>query len=660
MANKNYQYRFFLINDADRIQIKPLGTISINWELEEQTFYYNKVVGSFTIGGKHDNGATEYQWVKDIEATGDLCKELFVEVERRCDTDWELYARNKWTIQNCTFNNSKCNIIINPESAGLGSCLIDLRTATYNMLQLQEDKGGFKYDSICKISDEATDDILQFNNGHMFFYTGQPTADVMIVPKFTDSSGDPALSGTPHVPPTGQDLFAAGVIGEDEADFIQVNLLGEYQDGILSPPWLVYVAWQYRRAEFKIGGNNPPTPNGYSILDDSVDPVIYQKKPTDSDRSVTGVSTLAGPGGVPPGSWGACTDVGIFPSSSDTVYNGVHIGKDGIPAGGLCAYVTHKDTMQISTQTLGGMIQLFIDQCDPDKICISDFFQINPENPSTTNYVTGQDTLVDDIRFIQRSDTIFPLLQGATTGNMTFNELETVLRNAFQAYWTEDFDGNLRLEHVSFFENVIVGLDTTVGDKAIYVANETNYTYKRELLPFIEQVSDDGNHHDYDWLDREIRYVDPDGNKLPCVGTSVEDLSWGSFNSNLEYFLEYPTEIPRSGWVMVACRTYLGDDEIIFEDFHLNGTLSIKRLVERYFNNDRSALLAKIITELGEVDVTFDSTKRLRTEEGLGFPICCDDEFDPLKSIKTPNGIGRVTSAEHNLKTNKLTTNNEY
>ena len=287
---------------------------------------------------------------------------------------------------------------------------------------------------------------------------------------------------------------------------------------------------------------------------------------------------------------------------------------------------------------------------------VSDFFQINPENPSSINYVTGATTLTNDIRFIQRSDAIFFFGQGATLGNMTFADLDQVLRNSFQVYWTEDINGDLRLEHYSFFENVSVGLDVTTGDQAIYTKNKTDYDYKKELLPFVENVFDDGNHHNYNWDLREIKYVDNNGSKLPCVGVNDLDRSWGDINSDFEYFFEYPTDIPRSGWVMVACRLYLGVNEIIFEDGLLNGTLSIKRLVERYYLNGRSALIGQVNGN----NTTFESTVRLKTQEGLSFPICCDDDFDPRDNIKTPIGIGRVITAEQDLKTKKLTTNNEY
>ena len=647
---ENTNFRFFLINDLDRREVDLLGTVAVTWELQDESFYYQKVVGSFTLG----NSDGDFTWVKAIESTGDLCKELLIEIEQKCDNGWELYARSKWTIQSCSFENAKCIVKVNPDATGLGSCLNDLATADYNILQLMIDATGFKYDSITFMSDAIGADLLGYGNGHMFYYGGATFAPLMIRPQFVDNAGDPALSGTPTLEPTPTEMFTAGLIPENEIDHIKIERIGIFQDGILSPPYVVYVAWAYRRAEFKIAGNNPPTPNGYSIINDSGDPVIYQKKPTDEDRSITGVAVLGS-------SWGDCDDVGVIPSSSDTVYNGVLIGETGIPVNGLCLYVTHKDVHQYSTLKLESLLQRFIDQCDEDKIPISDFFQINPENVSTINYVTGLPSLTSDIRFVQRGDQIFFYIQNATVGLMKFADLDQILRNSFQVYWTEDFDGNLRLEHYSYYENIVIGLDVTTGKQEKFTKNELSYDYKRELLPFIEQVSDDGNHHNYNWDLREIRYVNPDGTKLPCVGTDSLERSYGVFNTDFEYFIEYPTLIPRDGWVMVAVQLGIGfSDEIIAEDSLPNGTLSIRRLVERYYNNGRSALIAKITSSILTYDTTFDTTIRLKTEDGLAFPLCCDDDFDPRKNIKTPNGIGRVISAEHDLKTKKLTTNNEY
>lgn len=648
--NKNYKYRWFLINGNDKRQINPTGTISITWELVDDTYYYEKKIGSFTIGGKQDQGKEDFDWVKEIESAGDICKELYVEVERKCDGSWELYARNQWTIQSCRFFNSRCNVTISPKPNGTGSCLQNISSREYNIYQLMIEATGFKHDALTEIADVNTADTFDYNSGKMFFYGGAAFAQQLIRPKFVNSAGNPATSGEPTLAPTPEELFNAGLIPEEEVPLIAIHRVGVYQEGVLSPPWVIYVAWAYRRSEFKIAGENPPTPNGYTILNDTVDPVIYQKKPTDNDQSVTVFSEFDN-----------CDDLGVIPSASDIVYNGVLGTEPGIDNSGLCLFVYHKDRFELGTITLGSLLQRFIDQCDPDKIPISDFFQINPENPSTINYVTDTDTLTNNIQFTQRSDAIFRGFGSeATTAIMTWDDLIGFLRSAFWCFWTEDFDGNIRIEHYSYFESVNIGLDLTVGEYAEYTKDETNYIYKQELLPFIEKVFDDGNHHDYNWDDREIRYVDPNGNKLTCVGDSTVDRDYGIFNTNLEFFIEYPTEIPRAGWVVLACTSFFSETWVIFEDGHLNGSMSVKRLIERYYNQGRSAIQAKIKDSIGEFDILFDTTVRLKEEDELGVKLCCPDIFDPRQNTKTPLGIGRVISAEHNLKTNKLTLKSEY
>lgn len=637
---QQHEYRFYLVNDGSRTEISPLGTISIDWELQDDTFFYEKTVGSFKVAG------SDYEYVKAIEEAGDICKTLYVEVDRRCPvTSWELYARSKWNIQSCRFQNSKCNITINPESLGIGTCLTERASESINILQAMIDATGFKYDNLTFISDWATDDLIGYDNGHMFYYSGAGFDDILIRPQFLDSNGDPATSGTPTLKPTADELFSAGLIPEEEVELIAIHRVGIYQDTIADPPYILYVAWAYRRAESKVLGQCPETPNGYTFINDNPTTCFFQKKPEDNDRSVTGANVFDD-----------CAGIGIIPADSDTVYSGALDGETGIPVGGLCLYVIHKDTRQIQTLSLENLLQRFIDLCDEDKIPVSDFFQINPENPSGTNYVTGLPTQTSDIRFIQRSDAIFFVLQNANIGLMSWGDLATWLRNSYQVYWSEDSDGNLRLEHYSFYENITVGIDATTGNKAKHTNQRINYTYKKDLLPLIENINDDGNHHNYNWDAREIRYVDPSGDKLPCVGTSSLERSHGIFNSDLEFFIEYPTQIDRAGWVAIACRTYMGSDEVIYEDGLLNGSMSIKRLVERYYNHGRSALLGKV----NGADVTFESSIKIKEEENLVFPLCCDDDFDPRFNIKTPNGIGRTTSASHELKTNKLSTNNEY
>lgn len=629
---KNNQYRFKLINGVDSKRINPLGTISVTNDLVEGTFFYQQNIGSFKVNGE------DYDWVKDIEDTGVLCDILFIEVEKKCGGVWSLYAKSQWTIQNCEFNNSKCNITIHPDSTGGGQCLLDRVTDEIDMFQAVDDTPLGGSDGIASMSDIDDGDSLNYSNGRAFFYTGAVFEPILIRPAVD-------VGGNPTLPPEPEEF--TGLVGEEEIPLIQITRLGTVQTGILSPVFIIYVAWAYRRTEFKIGGENPVTPKGYSILNDTVDPVVYQKKPTDEDM------TCFLTGG---GFFGDCSVIAAPTAEMDIIYQNAAAAADPAYPAGFCAYIPHKDRRNIYvTLSLERVLQEFADRCGIPSV-ISDFFQINPENPSAINYVTGDATTTNDIRFIQKSNAIFPLLSNARTGSMSWDDLSGILLDSFQCFWTIDVNGNLRYEHISFYDNVVIGLDLTQPKFAEFVNGRINYSYKKELLPYIERVADDGNHHNYNWDQRDIKYVDPNDDKLSCVGTTDMERTLGIFTTDLDYYIEYPTEIPRDGWVMVSCAVDGSNPYVTDFDGFPNGNLSIKRLVDRYYYNNRSALVAQV----NGVDVIFDTTKKIKEEDGLGVPICCDDNFDPRKNIKTPNGIGRIIGSEHNLKTNKLTLKSEY
>ena len=175
-------------------------------------------------------------------------------------------------------------------------------------------------------------------------------------------------------------------------------------------------------------------------------------------------------------------------------------------------------------------------------------------------------------------------------------------------------------------------------------------------MPFIEAL-EQSEWNNYNFDKREIKYVNPDGSKLTCVGSGNLNRSFGTFFTDLQYYDEYPSDQPRNGWLVVACTDSGGGDDYVLDfDGLLNGYLSTKRLIDNYWQHGRSALLGQI----NGIDTTFTSSVRLKEEDDFGVPICCEDDFNPRLNVKTPNGSGRIVSAEHDLKFNKLTLKLEY
>lgn len=89
----------------------------------------------------------------------------------------------------------------------------------------------------------------------------------------------------------------------------------------------------------------------------------------------------------------------------------------------------------------------------------SDFFQINPDNVSSINYVTGETSRVTNILLFDASDIKDPIAATpATKRDISLKDLMTDLHNAFRVKW-RIINGNvLEIEHESFFTST-VGLD---------------------------------------------------------------------------------------------------------------------------------------------------------------------------------------------------------
>lgn len=626
MNERKKNYRYFVNYKGTRTRVTSLGDTTVNWELIENSFYWEQRVGSFTLTGD------DYKLIKAIEDAGDICGDIFIEVEKKCSGDWELYAKSRFTVQDVEWNNSKCNLQVNPDVFGGGSCLIEKGQDEIDILD------EIAFDGAAEMSDFEEFDVLGFDSGRIFIYNTASLEDILVIPVL-DGSGDPLPD------PSVEDLMGAGLINPDEKDYIRISLFGIVTK-FLAPDWKIFVAWTYRRTLVKVAGECQPVPSGYTLVDDTGPNCSFFRRPTSEDNSFAFATQ--------PTLFGECP-VPAVPADRDVIWSCVHAGDPDYPLG-FFAIQPHKDLLNsYGTFSLEVVLQVFLDKCNITQT-VSDFFQINPENPSTINPITGLTSHTNDIRFIPRGNAIFPSFANTLISIMTWNQLTDFLREAFNCWWTIDLNGDLRIEHFSFFDNISIGLDATVGIKAKFTNEEFDYTYKRELLPFIEDFFQP-DFVNFNFEDRRITYLDPAGNKLPCVGDSELDHSYG-FSTDLEFFVEFPTDGPRDGWVCVAVNIVFGasNPPILDEDALLNGPLSTKRLVERYFKHGRFADLGK----LQGIDVTFETTVRLKEEDELAFPICCEDDFDPRLIVKTPNGLARVISATHDLKTNLLTLKNEY
>ena len=626
------KYRIRVKYQNDNFILETCGDIELTTDLVEETFFYQKSINAFKLL------EADYDYIKSIEESAATCDQISLELERYCQGSWSFDSKHKFSIQDCSFIDSKCEVTINSSPDDNGSCLLENKDAEIDIVKNFQSE----FFDLITMTDFLGADSINYGNGSVFIYNSPIFNDILIKP-VDDGSGGFTLD------PTVDDLMATQSIGESERDLIRITKIGVISGpGVLDPEYKVFVAWAYRTSAAKVGaGLCPVTPPGYTLINDTGPSCIYQKKPTDSDPFFDFTSSNL--------SLGTCT----LSSGETEIYSGDGGGLDY--PGGFCYYIEDKDTLQFGSIKLENLLQIFNDRCGINQT-VSDFFQINPENVSSTNYVTGATTKVNDIRFTPRSSMILYKSLFPSTGKMSFGELMKFLNNSFNVYWSFDSNGNFRLEHYKFYETVLTGQDLTSGDYAEFIKDEINYGYKKDQIPFLERFNQ-SVWLNYDFDERRISYVDSNGDKLNCVGTSQVEKSLGNFNTDLEFFIESPTEIDRSGWIVTACTFNAGANigEVIYEDNHLNGHLSIKNLIDNYHYYGRFALEGDVENDHGvDAHVIFLSKIRVIEQDEFGLLICCDDDIDPNFLIKTFLGTGRIISITENLKTSNKTFKIEY
>lgn len=294
----------------------------------------------------------------------------------------------------------------------------------------------------------------------------------------------------------------------------------------------------------------------------------------------------------------------------------------------------------------------------------SDFFQFNADNVSTINYETGEQSKVLNLILFQKSDVKRPPTQSdidagfapddaATIANTTFDDLLQDILGIFKLqYW---IDGNdFRIEHPSWF-NKVLGLDLTLArDDSKYRVGAAVYSYVTDGLPKREKftwmdVSSPG-----DFAGQDIIY------QSTCSGISEKNnknIDIKGITTDVELCLDNPDEsssVSDEGFVLMACddeNFLIYEAQILTGSNTLNNTLSWAHLQFDYFryNNYFKEFI---------LNNNIEGTQKLlpnKKQTAILAVLCCGEEFDADKLIKTVIGTGEVSTASLNLYTDILT-----
>ena len=599
MSEVKNKYRYVLTDRFGTLEVAPLGEgdFSIQYEREDEGkyFYAKQFQGKITFTG------VIFQRLRRIERSIYICKEQNLKVYRICPESEILIFDGYFKLTEGEWDEDKCKVELKFEKNTPDKCLKDNRSTKINLLAEVNPKitvktatvggGVFEYKHCYK--------TVHVNNstpygGYVWCGTGNPDDGNWVAYQHSEN-----MSGTIGTSP----------------DPIQNTL-----DGL----WTGNTDWVREIVEVDC---NEPVPNEWILVEDNCGTTgkkKYAKQATlyncvYNNNYSTEEWTCQILGGSSGGSGGSATA---------TIDNGMH---------------------------LNSVIKVFVNQFCPNLQVVSDFFQINPQNQSEINYVTGQRTQTNNLILFQKSDVKRPNVSGnAWKAEWTFEKLMETLTILFNTAYNIE-NGVFRLEHISWFSRNS-GLDLTQPKYEKWLRGSNKYTYdvgsipQKEIFEFKESYKVAG------FWNSEINYSSTcaiGSNKDNTKNYTVDDLT-----TDVELCLNNPSSdssvVEDKGFVLIATRFYNGEYYILTESTtqgtRLNNTLSFPRLLRRYGLHNRPVNKGTIDGEM----TTFLSTKPIKKGDKISVPLCCDNVFNPLDTVKTGLGNGIVDSAVFDLQSETL------
>src|ERR1044072_1161920 len=283
----------------------------------------------------------------------------------------------------------------------------------------------------------------------------------------------------------------------------------------------------------------------------------------------------------------------------------------------------------------------------------SEFFQINPDVPTTINYVTNEPTKTANIYLFQKSDVKRPNVSGnATIANLSWEKLMNFLAVMFNVRWRIQ-GTTLRIEHISWFGKN-QGFNLTLPKYQKYVHGLTRYSYKTEQIPakeeFIFMEAGPG-----DFTGVPILYTSG------CVSQegrgAKKTFSTEIVTTDVELCLQNPNSkdsiVDDKGFVLVAADLggLILSEPGILSGAKLNNTLAWAQLQRDYHRHYRPLKTGMMNGEATQ----FLSVRPLRKGIPLTIPLCCDNVFNSDDTVATRLGIGTVEKATYRFRDDMLT-----
>jgi len=242
---------------------------------------------------------------------------------------------------------------------------------------------------------------------------------------------------------------------------------------------------------------------------------------------------------------------------------------------------------------------------------------------------------------------------GVTPGEWpewSWNDLMVILYNKFNTWWYIDENGEIRIEHIYFWELYFgTSYDLTTIDGGRWIVNSSKYDYRIEEMPkqeyWIHKEILIGN-----WMTPRIYYTDC---FLPGTSTYIKEYLSPEFTSDIEYIAPgtdnlattvATADIDDGDYMFLRCITraeaaglgYGTGDPIPDCDYvcwwsrvvrtgndHLNAHLSPGNLIVNFWMHDRPFWSGYFNVEID--DINFESTWKTLRQIELCFPVCCEE-----------------------------------
>lgn len=231
----------------------------------------------------------------------------------------------------------------------------------------------------------------------------------------------------------------------------------------------------------------------------------------------------------------------------------------------------------------------------------------------------------------------------------TLGQFLDMLRNVYQLYWFIDSDNRLRIEHIRWFKNggsysgnSTVGVDLTEllekRNATAWAYGVNEYTYEKEEMP---------QRYQFEWMDDERIPFKGDAIEIlsPAVTEGkVENVSVGSFSSDIDYMLLNPSVFSQDGFALIGATGSGNSWSVPFITYTQtgvritlqNGYLSFFNLQPTYWVYDLPAKTAKI----NGIVYSLSYVSRRKTQR-VTIPLGASDP-DFLKLVKTNLGNGEI------------------